>query len=225
MPPTPQPTATPVIPESTLTWQLRESVPRIDQGNGHGTGMIFGTANDSRKGGVSAYVLTNAHVVDLREVRYPITVNFWDNDSRDFFSLQGERVGMDEDLDIAIVYACCDRRLHGQELMFSREQHFAGAHVTMLGYPYGKNLPPSITAGVISALAVYTATEQAIYLTDAPANPGNSGGPLLASTGEVIGMVTAKHVGLAIEGQAVAINIEEARARVSELCDNRCEIP
>ena len=187
--------------------------------------MVFQTENDFQKGGVGAYILTNAHVLDLPETRYPISVYFWDTVDWDFFSLRGERVGMDEDLDIAIVYACCDRRLQGREMSFSRHQHYAGAHVTMLGYPYGKKLSPSITTGIISALAVFTATEQVIYLTDAPANPGNSGGPLLVSTGEVIGMVTSKIVDIAIEGQAVAINIEEARTRLVELCANRCEIP
>ena len=187
--------------------------------------MVFQTENDPQKGGVGAYILTNAHVLDLPETRYPISVYFWDTVDWDFFSLRGERVGMDEDLDIAIVYACCDRRLQGREMSFSRDQHYAGEYVTMLGYPYGRRLSPSITTGIISAVAVFTATEQSVYLTDAPANPGNSGGPLMLSNGDVIGMVTSKNVGVAIEGQAHAINIDDARAQIAQLCAYRCAVP
>jgi serine protease DegQ len=69
-----------------------------------------------------------------------------------------------------------------------------GDHVTAVGFPFG--VGPSVSSGVVSGLKrEYRSPEGKRLLTnliqfDAAANPGNSGGPLLNATGEVVGIVT-----------------------------------
>ena len=69
-----------------------------------------------------------------------------------------------------------------------------GDHVTAVGFPFG--IGPSVSAGVVSGLKrEYRSPEGKRLLTnliqfDAAVNPGNSGGPLVNSTGEVVGIVT-----------------------------------
>jgi len=69
-----------------------------------------------------------------------------------------------------------------------------GDHVTAVGFPFG--IGPSVSSGVVSGLnREYRSPEGKRLLTnliqfDAAANPGNSGGPLLNASGEVVGIVT-----------------------------------
>ena len=208
-----------LVPTGEALARLRESVPRIDQGYfSYGSGIIFSTTERLVPG---AYILTNAHVVDGRG---SIRVHFWDEDLSDFYPLEGSVVSMDSRLDIAVVYACCDRRLDGKAATFGSGA-VDGAHVSTVGYPYNRNLRPTLTSGVISGSAVYRSTGVRLYLTDAPVNPGNSGGPLVLADGSVIGMVTAKRVGVAYEGQGLAIKVESLREHVSRLCLRRCDLP
>ena len=69
-----------------------------------------------------------------------------------------------------------------------------GDHVTAVGFPFG--IGPSVSSGVVSGLGrEHRSPEGKRMLTnliqfDAAANPGNSGGPLLNASGEVVGIVT-----------------------------------
>ncbi len=69
-----------------------------------------------------------------------------------------------------------------------------GDHVTAVGFPFG--IGPSVSGGVVSGLnREYRSAEGTRVLTnliqfDAAANPGNSGGPLVNASGEVVGIVT-----------------------------------
>jgi serine protease Do len=69
-----------------------------------------------------------------------------------------------------------------------------GDHVTAVGFPFG--IGPSVSSGVVSGLGrEYRSPEGKRVLTnliqfDAAANPGNSGGPLVNASGEVVGIVT-----------------------------------
>ena len=163
--------------------------------------------------------MTNAHVIDGLG---SIEVDVWNTDEWDEFTLPGTVLGKDDAWDVAVLHVCCDSRLDGLEMSFGMGGSM-GDHVTILGHPYGRGIYATATAGIISANAVLG--DVRVYLTDAPANPGNSGGPLLNSGGEVIGIVTSKRVGLSIEGQAHAIQIRGIRDIVIELCNGRCEIP
>jgi len=69
-----------------------------------------------------------------------------------------------------------------------------GDHVTAVGFPFG--IGPSVSSGVVSGLRrEHRSPEGKTSLSnliqfDAAANPGNSGGPLLNASGEVVGIVT-----------------------------------
>jgi len=81
--------------------------------------------------------------------------------------------------------------------------------VVAIGYALGLEGQVSFSAGIISATRDLDGYE---YIqTDAAINPGNSGGPLVNLKGEVIGINSAKYVGLAIEGIGLAIPIDETK--------------
>jgi len=96
-----------------------------------------------------------------------------------------------------------------------------GDEVIAVGFPFG--IGPSVSSGVISGLRrEYRSPQGKRQLTnliqfDAAANPGNSGGPLVTSDGEVVGIVTAilnpteEHVFIGI---GFAVPIESAAAAV-----------
>jgi len=76
----------------------------------------------------------------------------------------------------------------------SSKNIMVGDEIAVVGYPFG--LGPSVSAGVISGLnREYKPTEnltlKGLIQFDAAANPGNSGGPLINMSGEVLGIVTA----------------------------------
>jgi S1-C subfamily serine protease len=151
------------------------AVVKLDVGRGGGSGVIFTP---------DGFVLTNHHVVD-RAPHLKVTLP----DGR---SLRGDVVGHDADSDLAVV------RLDGTGFPWARfgdsRNVRVGQVAVAIGNPYG--FQHSVTAGVVSARgrslrARSNRLIQDIIQTDASLNPGNSGGPLVTSAGEVIGINTA----------------------------------
>ena len=86
-----------------------------------------------------------------------------------------------------------------------------GAEALILGYGVGqRTLIAGITSGIVSER--YGTNGLTFIRTDAPANPGNSGGPLLDRCGDVIGVIQSKLVGEAVEGVAYALAVDSVRA-------------
>ncbi len=86
-----------------------------------------------------------------------------------------------------------------------------GAEALVLGYGRGQQtLTAGVTRGIVSEQ--FIKSDQTYIRTDAPANEGNSGGPLLDVCGDVIGIVQAKLVGTAIEGVSYALSADSIRA-------------
>jgi len=75
----------------------------------------------------------------------------------------------------------------------------------VLGYPLG-NENVSVTSGLVSTIEYDDGRNITWVQTDSAINPGNSGGPLLDMQGRVIGIVTAKMVGVSVEGIGYAIS-------------------
>ncbi|MCS6885722.1 MAG: trypsin-like peptidase domain-containing protein [Acidobacteriota bacterium] len=128
------------------------------------------------------YILTNYHVVGLAN---KIKVRLSDGTL-----LSGEIVGVDEEIDLAVVKVNHQRQLPVAKVGDS-EKVIVGEWVLAIGSPFG--LQQTVTAGIISAKERITDSNrsfQQMLQTDASINPGNSGGPLVNMAGEVIGINT-----------------------------------
>jgi S1-C subfamily serine protease len=172
---------------------------------------------DRRRGGTGSGVvispdgltLTNAHVVDGAR-----TVRLSDTEGR---TTEARLLGIDPDTDLALLRADAARSLPFAPLGDSktlRRGHLAIA----IGNPLG--FESTVTAGVISALgrslrATTGRTIEDVIQTDAALNPGNSGGALVSSRGEVIGINTAVIMGA--QGICFAVASNTANHVLSEI--------
>src|SRR5437764_7542003 len=130
-------------------------------------------------------VLTNNHVVGASK-----QIRIRDSEG----GVTDARVlGVDPDTDLALLRADASRNLHFAALGNSKNLR-RGQLVVAIGNPLG--FESTVTAGVVSALgrsirSVGGRTIEDVIQTDAALNPGNSGGPLVSSAAEVIGINTA----------------------------------
>ena len=171
---------------------------------GLGSGFII-----DRRG----YILTNNHVVDgAEQIRVTLT------DERVF---RATLVGRDAFTDLALVKidgaAFPTLRLGGSARLE------VGETVVAIGSPLWIEGGPTVTAGVVSALGRSMEEPDLPILhgliqTDAAINHGNSGGPLLNRTGEVIGINTALIA--SAHGIGFAIAIDMAKPVVEALLNN-----
>ncbi len=130
-------------------------------------------------------ILTNNHVVAEAE---KILISF--TESKDEKPTEGQVVGRDPEIDIALIKVKTNRKL--VPLAFGDSDALeVGEFVMAVGNPLGQG--HTVTHGIISAKQRLTPDfPLANYLqTDAPINPGNSGGPLVNLKGEVIGVNNA----------------------------------
>ena len=159
------------------------------------------------------YVLTNHHVIEGAE-RITVTLS----DGR---SLRGEVVGADPAIDVALLRVTADGKL--PEAPLGNSDHLrVGEWVCAIGNPLG--YVHSVTVGVVSFIGrkLFDASLDDYIQTDAAINFGNSGGPLMNSAGEVVGINSAissraSNIGFAVPiNQAVAILPQlKAHGRVS----------
>lgn len=98
----------------------------------------------------------------------------------------------------------------------------AGDSLYVVGYPLSVAEAPSVTRGVLSRIEMDRQLGSLI-VTDAAANPGNSGGPLVDECGNVIGMMVAKQVAEAVEGIAYAIAETTLQERILEMHSGESE--
>ncbi len=131
------------------------------------------------------YIVTNNHVVGFADY-VEVTMH-------DGTSLQAKKVGTDPSTDLAVI------KIEGQSFphlkMANSEKVKIGQWVVAVGNPF--NLTSTVTAGIVSAkgrdidiIKGYKAIEEFIQ-TDAVVNPGNSGGALVNTSGDLIGINTA----------------------------------
>jgi Do/DeqQ family serine protease len=127
------------------------------------------------------YIVTNNHVVkDATEIE--ITLN-------NKKSYKAKLIGTDSKMDIALLKINADEKLPYTAFANSDSVKI-GEWVLAVGNPY--NLTSTVTAGIVSAKArnLNTSGIQSFIQTDAAVNPGNSGGALVNTRGELIGINT-----------------------------------
>jgi S1-C subfamily serine protease len=154
-------------------------------------------------------VLTNCHVVEgAKEVRLM---------DAEGHVMEARRLGEDPDTDLALLRAGSARDLPHAALGDSKLLR-RGQLVVAIGNPLG--FESTVTAGVISALGRSLRARNGrliedVIQTDAALNPGNAGGPLVSSRGQVIGINTAVIRGA--QGICFAVASNTAQFVLSEL--------
>jgi putative serine protease PepD len=167
-----------------------------------GTGMIIDSAG---------LILTNAHVVENANT---IQVTLFDGKT-----LDADLVGRSSENDVALIQARSASGLEPVKFGSSKDLQ-VGDDVVAVGNALNLGSTPTVTTGIVSALNRQISADNGETLsdliqTDAAINHGNSGGPLVNASGEVIGINTA----VAAEGQNIgfAISIDSVQSLIQKL--------
>lgn len=156
----------PGIPSTPKQAQPNPGKPQ-EADRGVGSGFIIES---------NGLILTNAHVVEGANTIY-VTLT----DKREF---KAKLLGLDKRTDIAVV------KIEARDLpklpLGDSSRVRVGEWVLAIGSPFG--LENTVTAGIVSAKSRDTGDYLPFIQTDVAVNPGNSGGPLLNTAGQVIGI-------------------------------------
>jgi serine protease Do len=156
------------------------------------------------------YVLTNFHVIQGAQ-----EVNVIFSNGKE---VAAKVVNYDAEIDAAIVKVTDDVKMPAvAELGYSSSLQ-VGEQVVAIGNPLGKEFLGTVTTGVVSAVNRKLGNDSVNYIqTDAAINSGNSGGPLVNSRGQVIGINTAKIGQSGVEGLGFAIPIDQVKDKIDSL--------
>ncbi len=170
------------------------------QAQGSGSGVLISP---------DGLILTNNHVVDGAE-----EIEISGADDRRY----GARIlGRDPDTDLAVLRATTVERLPSADLANSKLVK-AGQVAVAIGNPLG--FEQTVTAGIVSAVGRSLRAQNGrtigdVIQTDAALNPGNSGGPLVSTKAEVIGINTAMIMGA--QGICFSVASNTARTILSQI--------
>ena len=194
-----------------------------NSGNGDNSGSMtgVGTGIIMREDG---YIVTNAHVIYDSEYvcgeATAVEIRMSDEET----TYDAKVVAYDIETDLAVLKV--DQTGLTAAEFGDSDQCQVGDAVVAIGNPLGLELQNTVTCGIISALnRKVTINDKTMTLiqTDTAINNGNSGGPLINSSGQVVGINSAKmsssvsSSGATIEGIGFAIPMTEAREIVDDL--------
>ena len=191
--PPPSPSAAPDGNFASMYEDVESGVLRIlattCEGDGIGTGFLIGQRT----------LATAAHVVEGAD---GLAVTVGDD------SYGAEVIGIDPVTDLALVRL--DAPVQGHIFDFASEDPTPGTDVAAIGFPL--NEPKTLTVGTVSGLDrtidIDGVPRSGLLQTDTAVNPGNSGGPLVTSQGEVVGVVDALR--LNSQGISYAVQVSVA---------------
>ena len=170
---------------------------------GMGSGFIIN--NDG-------YILTNYHVINGSK---EVTVTLSDNRE-----VTATVVNYDEDQDLAMIKINEDIDVPGVVELGDSDALQPGEEVLAIGSPLSKELSYTLTKGIVSALNRSVETQSGVNTnliqTDTAINSGNSGGPLINTKGQVVGINTLKASDGA-EGIGFAIPINDVKEKIDSL--------
>lgn len=158
-----------------------------------------------------AVVVTNRHVIEDGPGDVRIQVS-------DGTMYDATLLGSDSTQDLAVLTICCSETF--EPVMLSASRARQGSDVVVIGYPLGSEIA-LMTRGIVSGVMFNASMNGWIVQTDAPLNPGNSGGPLFTLDGEVVGIntyvVRESGSGVTVEGFGFAVASETVRGALPAL--------
>jgi putative serine protease PepD len=195
------------VVEITVSGRTQESPFGGQTQQAQGSGFVY----DSE-----GRIITNEHVVDGAQ---SVSVKFWNGKSYD-----ATVVGTDPSTDLAVLDVDAPASVLSPLPLGDSDKVQVGNTVVAIGSPFG--LEQTVTAGIVSALHRQMTSPNNFTIdnsiqTDAAINHGNSGGPLINSSGDVIGVnaqIASDSGGN--EGVGFAIPSNTAKSIVSQLIDS-----
>ncbi len=176
------------------------------------------------------YIVTNNHVVDTSSTSSysyyelskatSIKVKLNSETFGDDATFEATVVGQDSQTDLAVLKIEKDGLTPAE--FADSDQAVVGEFVMAVGSPLG--LDTTVTQGIISAVNRQVESDGVVYTciqTDAAINSGNSGGALVNSDGQVIGINTLKLSGSGVEGIGFAIPINSTLDVINQLIDHK----
>lgn len=160
------------------------------------------------------YILTNYHVIQgAQEISVTLS-----ND----VTTTAQVINYDENQDVAMIKILDENvEIPATVELGDSDALQPGEEVIAIGTPLSTELSSTVTKGIISATSRSVAVESGVTMnliqTDAAINAGNSGGPLVNTKGEVVGINSSKISGEAVEGIGFSIPINDIKDKIESL--------
>ncbi len=169
------------------------------------------------------YIVTNYHVVENTS-----KVLIADCNGKQY---SADIVNYNEDLDLALLYS--ENAAIAAATLADSSELKLGETVVAIGSPTGSGIALSVSNGIVSGINRQTSLPVGMIQTNAPLNPGNSGGPLFDSHGNVVGIVTSKLAytndsegeKIPLDGIAYAIPINSVKSYIASWISSDLQKP